>query len=60
MKKVKVLNSNPKSARPAMPNQAGPVLERNLPRVGGNDSALSGRPEIGTGFNSNQKSVLPK
>ena len=58
--KPKVLNSNPRSARPAQPNQAGPVLDRNLPKVGGNDTALTNKGQIGTGFNSNGKSVLPK
>ena len=56
----KTSGSNPKSERPAMPNTAGPVLDRNLPRVGGNNTSLKGRPEIATGFNSNGKSVLPK
>lgn len=58
--KVKIQNSNPKSARPAKPNTAGPVLDRNLPRVGGNDTSLNGAQVIATGFNSNGKSVLPK
>lgn len=58
--KPKVQNSNPKSARPAKANTAGPVLDRNLPRVGGNDTSLNGAKVIATGFNSNQKSVLPK
>lgn len=58
--KPKVLNSNPKSARPAPPNQARPVLERNLPKVGGNDTSLRGQKVIGTGFNTNGNTVLPK
>lgn len=58
--KAKVLNSNPKSQRPSPPNQAGPVLDRNLPKVGGNDTSLRGAKVIGTGFNSNGKSVLPQ
>ena len=58
--KPKVLNSNPKSARPNPPNQAGPVLERNLPKVGGNDTSLRGQKVIGTGFNTNGNTVLPK